>query len=295
MDSKSTVFFQRSLSTVILLALLGAAVSLDSFFGYAILISLLCNLTSYEWYRMKKDKLSACDRDISFGVGIAYPWFITYICCFHIGSENIAQSRLEIVSYMAGILIIYSIFSFIKKLFDTDREIETAQASMGQLGLLILSFIYPVWLFCFSFLFILDSEGIKILLWLILITKLSDIFAYICGVSFGRKFIKRPFSPVVSPKKSWEGIIGSFILTIVAAIILSQLFFSAIIAPLLLVPLFILAVTGDLAGSLIKRGLEVKDSGSLLPGIGGIFDLIDSPAFTVSLFSIIVIATSLLS
>ena len=46
--------------------------------------------------------------------------------------------------------------------------------------------------------------------------------------------------------------------------------------------LFVLAVTGDLAGSLIKRGLAVKDSGSLLPGIGGIFDLIDSPAFTVS-------------
>ena len=46
--------------------------------------------------------------------------------------------------------------------------------------------------------------------------------------------------------------------------------------------LFILSVAGDLAGSLIKRGLAVKDSGSLLPGIGGIFDLIDSPAFTVS-------------
>ena len=53
--------------------------------------------------------------------------------------------------------------------------------------------------------------------------------------------------------------------------------------------IFILSVAGDLAGSLIKRGLAVKDSGSLLPGIGGIFDLIDSPAFTVSFFAAVLV------
>lgn len=47
---------------------------------------------------------------------------------------------------------------------------------------------------------------------------------------------------------------------------------------------FLLSVYGDLAGSLVKRSLAIKDSGSLLPGIGGIFDLIDSPSFTVPFF-----------
>ena len=48
--------------------------------------------------------------------------------------------------------------------------------------------------------------------------------------------------------------------------------------------IFLLSVYGDLAGSLVKRSLAIKDSGSLLPGIGGIFDLIDSPSFTVPFF-----------
>lgn len=86
------------------------------------------------------------------------------------------------------------------------------------------------------------------------------------------------------PKKSWEGIIGSYIITLVVGYFLFEWIVGPVEKDLPLYEyiiagsiLFVLAVTGDLAGSLIKRGLAVKDSGSLLPGIGGIFDLIDSP------------------
>ena len=128
---------------------------------------------------------------------------------------------------------------------------------------------------------------------IVLFTKMSDIWAYVSGILLGGKFISRKFSPSVSPKKTWEGIIGSVIITLtVGAVLLPVLglmsweeltspSFLAIYIPLGIL-LFFLSVWGDLAGSLIKRGLAVKDSGSLLPGIGGIFDLIDSPAFTVS-------------
>ena len=120
---------------------------------------------------------------------------------------------------------------------------------------------------------------------------MSDIWAYVSGVLLGGKFIKRRFSPVVSPKKTWEGIIGSVILTLVCGALLLRYVMDlpfdevrdVVIYICCAIPLFALAVAGDLAGSLIKRGLSVKDSGSLLPGIGGIFDLIDSPAFTVSI------------
>jgi phosphatidate cytidylyltransferase len=131
------------------------------------------------------------------------------------------------------------------------------------------------------------------MLWIVLFTKMSDIWAYVSGILLGGKFITRKFSPSVSPKKTWEGIIGSIIITLtVGAILLPALglmTWEEISTPSFLITyiplgllLFFLSVWGDLAGSLIKRGLAVKDSGSLLPGIGGIFDLIDSPAFTVS-------------
>ena len=119
------------------------------------------------------------------------------------------------------------------------------------------------------------------------------IWAYVSGVLLGGRFFTRKFSPCVSPKKTWEGIIGSIIITLTVGAILMPVMgictWETLSAPsfyLCYIPLgillFFISVWGDLAGSLIKRGLAVKDSGSLLPGIGGIFDLIDSPAFTVS-------------
>ncbi len=295
MDSKSRVFFQRTFSTVILLGLLVGAVSLDTFWGYASLIALLCNLTSYEWYKMQKDKLSCVNREVCLGINIIYPWLMAYLSAFLIeGEGGLLQNRLMLVGYMVAFFLLFTIGAFIKELLSMDAGRKSGKEAVSQIGLMLLAFVYPVWMFCFSFLFLLDESTIKPLLWLILVTKLSDIFAYVCGVTLGRKFIKRPFSPVVSPKKSWEGIIGSFILTsITASILASLLLNSAAVSIFALVIIFILSVTGDLAGSLIKRGIEVKDSGSLLPGIGGIFDLIDSPAFTVAAFSILLYCTTL--
>ena len=124
-------------------------------------------------------------------------------------------------------------------------------------------------------------HGLPILLTIVVITKLSDTWAYLCGVLVGRRFISRPFSPAVSPKKSWEGIISSFVLTILYGILLIRFVDSACLtlsAAIISAIIFIISVAGDLVGSLVKRGLGVKESSHLLPGIGGIIDLIDSPA-----------------
>jgi phosphatidate cytidylyltransferase len=117
---------------------------------------------------------------------------------------------------------------------------------------------------------------------------LADSGAYFIGRSFGRhKMSKR-----VSPKKSWEGYFGGILVGIIGTALLAmlwqylagrwptQLGSASLITPMngaiLGLILSLLTVFGDLGESMIKRQVGVKDSGSLLPGHGGVFDRIDS-------------------
>jgi phosphatidate cytidylyltransferase len=101
----------------------------------------------------------------------------------------------------------------------------------------------------------------------------SDTGAYIAGTLFGRrKLFER-----ISPKKSWEGALGGAILAFVFAFIM-QLYFSVLapwqwycVAAIIIVG----GIYGDLIESLLKRSIEIKDSGSILPGHGGFLDRFD--------------------
>ena len=285
MSPKLKTFLERGFSTIVLLGLLGGTVAWNEPLGYAVLISVLCNLTSWEWFNMLKG--TNANRWLSLVCGLIYPWFLSWVC---IGSNLPGPSILGIA---VAVLVLFTIMAFCGQLFRMDYRGKTGAEMLDGMGLTLLSFVYPVWMFCFALTCVHTEENIMAMLWLVLFTKMSDIWAYVSGVLLGGKFITRKFSPSVSPKKTWEGIIGSIIITLtVGALllpvlvpsaegVLSEPAFYAVYIPVGLL-LFFLSVWGDLAGSLIKRGIAVKDSGSLLPGIGGIFDLIDSPAFTVS-------------
>lgn len=293
MTPKLKTFLERGLSTVILLAVLGGVLWVNKPIGYGVLICLLCNLTTWEWFHMLRG--SGTNRNLVLVGGGIYPWAIMTMAltCGELVSGNGVFRMMNVA--LAG-LILYAIIAFICELVSMDYRGKTAAQALCSVSRSILAFIYPVWLFSFSLFFIGCNDAVSMLLWLILFTKMSDIWAYVSGVLLGGKFIKRKFSPVVSPKKTWEGIIGSIILTLACSAFLFPVLFGVglvgvgeVVFYLAVgIPLFFIAVAGDLAGSLIKRGLAVKDSGSLLPGIGGIFDLIDSPAFTVSCVTVLV-------
>ena len=117
-------------------------------------------------------------------------------------------------------------------------------------------------------------DGARRALIFVVLTVCSDTGGYLAGILVG----KHPMAPVISPKKTWEGLAGSVVLCLAAGVIMvPHLLGGHIWQGLLLGAAAVGAATlGDLAESMIKRDLEIKDMGRLLPGHGGILDRIDS-------------------
>ncbi len=112
------------------------------------------------------------------------------------------------------------------------------------------------------------SLAIFILIWT------NDTFAFLAGMAFGKhKLFER-----ISPKKTWEGLSGGILMTLAVAYVIYMFFPSIGIFNWLIFGFLtsIAAVFGDFIESLLKRSVHVKDSGTLLPGHGGILDRIDS-------------------
>lgn len=122
-------------------------------------------------------------------------------------------------------------------------------------------------------------EGWKLVFFLLLVVWLGDSGAYYVGKKFG----KHKLSPRISPKKTIEGLAGGIAVSIAGAIVIHFTFFRsfplhhAIVAGAIL---SVAGVIGDLAESMWKRSAAVKDSGTLLPGHGGLLDRFDSILFT---------------
>ncbi|MFI7248485.1 phosphatidate cytidylyltransferase [Micromonospora chalcea] len=123
-----------------------------------------------------------------------------------------------------------------------------------------------------------DDGHLRVLVTLVAVV-LSDTGGYAAGVTFG----KHPMAPTISPKKSWEGFVGSVTAAAAGSAVLLWVLFD--VAPwwgaLFGMAISVSAVLGDLAESMIKRDLGVKDMSNLLPGHGGLMDRLDSILFAV--------------
>lgn len=128
------------------------------------------------------------------------------------------------------------------------------------------------------------QHGPHWVMWLLLICWAADIGAYFSGKAFGR----RKLAPSVSPGKTWEGAVGGALLAV--AVCGGLLAYAGLLKPVwigLIVALVAVSIIGDLFESVLKRHSQVKDSGSLLPGHGGMLDRIDSILAAAPVFALI--------
>ena len=140
---------------------------------------------------------------------------------------------------------------------------------------LILPFLYPAVGFLFLFM-LYTTYGINWLIWLLVVVAFTDVGAFFVGKSIG----ETPFSPT-SPNKTLEGVIGGVLVATIAGTIFAYSMDLDTVFITLVVSLFtaIASIFGDLFESYLKREAGVKDSGTLLPGHGGVLDRLDGYLF----------------
>jgi len=162
------------------------------------------------------------------------------------------------------------------------------KGSTYSLSVTLFGVVYIVLFFSHIMLLKSLANGVFYILILNIVVMLNDTGAYFGGVLFGKHKTKL----VASPNKSWEGYFSGLITSVIAMIITNEVFatffarnlFTMIEATFLGILLSVLANVGDLVESLFKRDGEIKDSGTLIPGHGGMWDVFDALIFSMPVF-----------
>ncbi len=191
--------------------------------------------------------------------------------------------------FETAVLLFFLLTVFARQMFARLRHDEPLQT----MAYTLFGLLYVLWLFNFitKIVYVMPRSssgavtGQFYVLYLIAVTKFSDMGAYLTGSVIGRHLMV----PHISAKKTWEGFFGALVFALLCSLALFKLMpghLSVLTwthATILGLLLGFAAVIGDLAESIIKRSTGVKDSGNLLPGIGGALDLLDSLLFTAPL------------
>lgn len=187
---------------------------------------------------------------------------------------QILSPGMVIAASVAGLEGLVSAFVASALLVLTVRLLDGQEAYVHHVTRSLFALVYAPLLAGFAVLLSTQEDGAWKVMAFILLTAATDLGGYIAGALFG----KHPMAPKISPKKSWEGFAGAFVLQLAVGIALWVYIFvqpwweGAIVGFVMMLT----ATIGDLIESMIKRDLGIKDMGSLLPGHGGVMDRLDS-------------------
>jgi len=240
-----------------------------------VMVTLLAALTLHEFYGITAKMGLRAFRWMGLFFSVLLTGGAYYLAWFTDGGEVLAPVT-------TGLLVLALLVCCVRVLGERDpsSRVETIAATM--LGLLFVPFMLQFLLRLVA----IESEtgdNLALCLWVVAVSKFCDVGALVTGLTLGR----HKLAPLISPKKTWEGAVGGVLVSagVGAAIAhfaagrLPEMLTPAI-AAIIAVPLAVATIISDLMESALKRRADVKDTGALIPGIGGAFDLTDSLILT---------------
>jgi phosphatidate cytidylyltransferase len=265
----------RILSTLVLWTVLLGGLYLFGAHAAVFLVALLATLTLHEFYSI----IAKLGLRAFRWMGLAFSLLMTagafYLAWYTDGVEVLAPVT-------TALLVLALIVCCIRVLGERDASsrVETIAATM--LGLLYVPFMLQFLLR----LLLLESDGgnnLALCLWVVAVAKFCDVGALLTGLVIGR----HKLAPLISPKKTWEGAVGGVLVSAGVGAAIAHFAADSLpvsltpaLAVVIAVPLAVIAIISDLMESALKRRAEVKDTGVVIPGIGGAFDLTDSLILT---------------
>ncbi len=201
--------------------------------------------------------------------------------------------EIQIIMFLIAIIfLVVGMWVFMLFVYeDRDKYVDKAVNSLGVFMMVAMPLSFMVLIYR------IDS---LLLLFMVAVTKIGDTGAYLSGTMSGKLMNGKNHKvvPGISPNKSYEGVIGGLICSVLLSLILAKTIFPELNSaniesldkhtihfPLLVgIVLFFGGFAGDLTESVLKRTCGVKDSGSMIPGMGGFFDFLDSLMLNAPLF-----------
>ncbi len=257
----------RTITGIVFIAVLGASILFNpvSFFA---LFAIITALAMWEFYKL----LEASHIRVNIFLGIFTGVFCLLLTCLY------ALGYLGSVWFLLVIPLISMIM--VSELY-RNSENPFHSIAFTLLGILYIAVPFSLLILCGFPERSWQGYEPTLVLGFFLLLWSSDTGAYVVGITFG----KHPLFPRISPKKSWEGLLGGSIFTLIIAFIIAHFYKALPLTDWLVIAVIIciFGIWGDLVESLLKRSLQVKDSGDLLPGHGGILDRFDSVIFSAPL------------
>lgn len=242
-------------------------------YTFGALFLLITVLALWEFFTLiERDQVKPM-KYLGTGIGA-----IVFIANFYF-AEKMAQG--EIIPLRFVLFIIPMVFTFFLFELFKKNELPFTNISFSLSGIIYIAFPFAIlnYIVLFPEEYSQEFYHPEILISYFLILFANDTGAYFSGKKFGKhKLFER-----ISPKKTWEGSIGGFLFSLSVAIGLSFIFktIGLIDWIVLSVIIVVFGTLGDLVESYFKRGLGIKDSGTILPGHGGVLDRFDSLLLSV--------------